>query len=153
MEKATFAAGCFWGVEKEFSKVKGVLSTAVGYAGGQTKNPDYKQVCTGKTGHAEAIDIEFDPKQVSYKELLDVFWNNHNPTTINRQGLDIGTQYRSSIFYHNEKQKKAAIDSKKKLEDFKRWNKKIVTQIVHFTEFYKAEEYHQKYFEKKKRFL
>ena len=145
-EKATFAAGCFWQVETEFRKVKGVLNTKVGYTGGKMKNPTYKNVCTDTTGHAEAIDIEFDPKIVSYEKLLDVFWKIHNPTTLNRQGLDMGTQYRSAIFYHNETQKKQAEASLKKTQ--KNFKNKIVTEIKKAPEFYKAEEYHQKYLDK-----
>lgn len=148
MEKATFAAGCFWQVETEFRKVKWVVNAAVGYSGGNTKNPTYKNVCSGTTGHAESIQVEFDSKKVSYEKLLDVFWNIHNPTQLNRQGLDIGTQYRSGIFYHNEKQKRAAIESKKKAQ--KKFKNKIVTEIKPVKEFYKAEEYHQQYLEKNK---
>jgi len=147
-EKATFAAGCFWGVEAAFRKVKGVVDVTVGYTGGHIKNPSYEQVCTNATGHAEAVQIEFVPSEVSYKELLDVFWSIHNPTTQNRQGLDIGTQYRSAIFYHNEKQKKAALASKESLERSGKFKKKIVTEIVPAAAFYKAEEYHQRYHEK-----
>ena len=144
MEKATFAAGCFWGIEAAFRKVKGVISTSVGYAGGTTENPTCKQVCTGETGHAETVEIIFDPKKVSYEELLQVFWEVHDPTQLNRQGPDIGTQYRSSIFYHNEKQKTAAEKSKQDQ------NKNIMTEITKASEFYKAEEYHQQYHEKMK---
>ena len=147
-ETATFAAGCFWHVEEAFSKVKGVAGTMVGYTGGKMKNPNYKAVCSNETGHAEAVHIEFNPKVVSYEELLDVFWEIHDPTQLNRQGLDIGTQYRSAIFCHNERQKKAAIKSKE--EQQKKLKGKIVTQIAPIEEFYKAEEYHQKYFEKNK---
>ena len=147
-EKATFAAGCFWGVEAAFRKVKGVVDVTVGYTGGHIKNPSYEQVCTNATGHAEAVQIEFVPSEVSYKELLDVFWSIHNPTTQNRQGLDIGTQYRSAIFYHNEKQKKAALALKESLETSGKFKKKIVTEIVPAAAFYKAEEYHQRYHEK-----
>ncbi len=148
-EKATFAAGCFWHVEEEFRKIKGVVNTSAGYTGGHTKNPSYEEVCTDRTGHAEAVLVEFDPKQVKYEELLDVFWKNHNPTTLNRQGLDFGTQYRSAIFYHNEKQRKAAIESKQKLGKSGKYRKPIVTEIVPAAEFYRAEEYHQRYLEKK----
>jgi|TARA_B100002003_G_scaffold194789_1_gene184487 peptide-methionine (S)-S-oxide reductase len=145
-EKATFAAGCFWHVESTFSKVKGVVNTKVGYTGGKMKKPSYKHVCSGNTGHAESIDIEFDPKVVSYNELLEVFWKIHDPTTLNRQGADVGTQYRSAIFYHNDKQKKQAENSLKNVQ--KSLKNKIVTQIKKSPEFYKAEEYHQKYMEK-----
>ncbi len=149
-EKATFAAGCFWQVEEAFSKVNGVVSTMVGYTGGKTKNPTYEKVCTDATGHAEAVHVEFNPIKVSYEKLLDVFWGIHDPTQLNRQGPDIGTEYRSAIFYHNEKQKKAAIASKEKLEKSGKFKKPIVTAIAPISEFYKAEEYHQKYLEKKK---
>src|SRR3989338_7543609 len=147
-ETATFAAGCFWHVEEAFSKVKGVAGTMVGYTGGKMKNPDYRAVCSNETGHAEAVHIEFDPKQVSYEELLNIFWKIHDPTQLNRQGLDVGTQYRAAIFYHNEKKKKTEKDLMKKKQ--KKNNKKIVTQIAPVEEFYKAEGYHQKYFEKNK---
>ncbi|MBI2208120.1 peptide-methionine (S)-S-oxide reductase MsrA [Candidatus Woesearchaeota archaeon] len=148
MEKATFAAGCFWHVEEAFRKVKGVTDAKVGYTGGNVEKPSYEMVCTDKTGHAEAIEITFDPKIVSYEELLNVFWKIHDPTQINRQGPDIGTRYRSAIFYHNEKQKKAAEKSKK--EHQKNYQNKIATEIVSVKDFYKAEEYHQRYMEKKK---
>lgn len=147
LEKATFGAGCFWGIEKAFSKVKGVVNTLVGYSGGDFP-ATYKDVCTGKTGHAEVVQIEFDPNIISYEKLLDVFWNIHNPTTLNRQGPDIGTQYRSVIFYHDEDQEKIAKESIKKLEESRKYKSKIVTQIEPAKEFYKAEEYHQKYLEK-----
>ncbi|MBN1134170.1 MAG: peptide-methionine (S)-S-oxide reductase MsrA [Methanosarcinaceae archaeon] len=148
MEKATFAAGCFWGVEAAFYKVKGVISTKVGYTGGDVKNPSYHDVSTGKTGHAESIEILYDPSMISYEELLDMFWNIHDPTTQDRQGPDKGSQYRSVIFYHNEDQKITALDSKKKLEESGKYKKKIVTEIIPALEFYPAEEYHQRYFEK-----
>lgn len=149
LEKATFAAGCFWGVEETFRKLDGVKGTMVGYTGGQTENPTYKEVCTDKTGHAEAVEIEYDPSKISYDQLLDVFWKNHNPTTLNRQGPDVGTQYRSAIFYHSPEQKAAAEASLKKLQESGRYgDKKIVTQIVPATKFNKAEEYHQQYLEK-----
>ncbi len=149
LEKATFAAGCFWGVEETFRTLPGVISTRVGYTGGGMKNPSYELVCTNLTGHAEALEIEFDPKKISYGKLLDVFWNSHNPTTPNRQGVDIGTQYRSAIFYHTEKQKTEAEKSIAALEKSGRWKSKIITQVVPAKEFYPAEEYHQKYFMKK----
>lgn len=146
---ATFGAGCFWGVEDLFMAVKGVKSTAAGYMGGEMKNPTYEDVCSDDTGHAEVVQVEYDSKIVSYEELLKIFWENHNPTTLNRQGPDAGTQYRSVIFYHSDEQKKAAEKSKSELEKSKKWgNKKIVTQIVPATSFYKAEEYHQKYLQK-----
>src|SRR3990167_9045690 len=147
-ETATFAAGCFWHVEEAFSKVKGVAGTMVGYTGGKMKNPDYRAVCSNETGHAEAVHIEFDPKQVSYEELLNIFWKIHDPTQINRQGPDVGTQYRSAIFYHNEKQKKAALKSKE--EKQKKLKNRIATEIASVKDFYKAEEYHQRYTEKMK---
>ncbi|MBS3104797.1 peptide-methionine (S)-S-oxide reductase MsrA [Candidatus Woesearchaeota archaeon] len=147
MEKATFAAGCFWGVEAAFRQIKGVKSTAVGYIGGHMENPSYEDVCTDETGHAEAVQVEFDPKIVPYEELLKVFWQNHDPTTLNRQGPDVGTQYRSVIFYHNEKQKQAAINSKE--EQQKKYKSKIVTEIAKAAKFYKAEEHHQQYLERR----
>lgn len=146
-EKATFAAGCFWGVEAAFRQIKGVKSTRVGYVGGQMENPTYEDVCTDETGHAEAVEVTFDPKKVSYEKLLEVFWNNHNPTQGNRQGPDVGTQYRSAVFYHNPKQKELAEKSLK--EQQKKYNKKITTEIKPATAFYRGEEYHQQYLEKK----
>ena len=146
--KATFGAGCFWHVEDLLSKTKGVTSTAVGYIGGQLPDPTYEEVCTDKTGHAEAVEVEFDPNEISYDELLDVFWKNHNPTTLNRQGPDIGNQYRSAIFYHDEKQKEIAEKSKQNLDSSRTFIDPIVTEIVPAPKFYKAEEYHQKYFKK-----
>jgi len=146
--KATFGAGCFWHVEDMLSKTKGVKSTKVGYVGGQLPNPTYEEVCTDKTGHAEAVEVEYDPDEISYEELLDVFWNNHNPTTLNRQGPDIGIQYRSSIFYHNDEQKETAEKSKQTLDKSGKFENPIVTEIVPTPIFYKAEEYHQKYFKK-----
>ena len=148
--KATFSAGCFWHVEDLLSKTKGVKSTKVGYIGGNLPHPTYEEICTDQTGHAEAVEIEFDPDEISYEELLDVFWNNHNPTTLNRQGPDVGNQYRSAIFYHDDKQKEIAENSKQSLTDSKRHNDPIVTQIVPAPTFYKAEEYHQKYFKKQR---
>lgn len=146
-EIATFAAGCFWGVEDEFMKVRGVKSTRVGYTGGNLTNPTYEDVCTDRTGHAEAIQLKYDPKEISYKELLELFWSLHNPTTINRQGPDIGTQYRSSIFFHTPEQEKIARRVKQELDGSKFQNK-IVTEIVPASIFYPAEEYHQKYYQK-----
>jgi len=146
--KATFGAGCFWHVEDLLSKTKGVKSTKVGYTGGQLPNPTYEEVCTDKTGHAEAVEIEYNPDEISYEELLDVFWNNHNPTTLNRQGPDMGIQYRSAIFYHNDEQKEIAEKSKQTLDKSGQHENPIVTQIVPAPTFYKAEEYHQKYFKK-----
>ncbi len=149
MEKATFAAGCFWGVEAAFRQVKGVLATAVGYTGGQTKNPTYEQVCTDRTGHAEAVEVEFDPSVVSFEHLLDVFWQCHDPTQLNRQGPDHGSQYRSAVFYHSTQQHLAATHSKERLDASGRLKRPIVTQIVPASEFYRAEEYHQQYLEKR----
>lgn len=146
--KATFGAGCFWHVEDLLSKTKGVKSTKVGYIGGQLPNPTYEEVCTDKTGHAEAVEIEYNPDEISYQELLDVFWNNHNPTTLNRQGSDMGIQYRSAIFYHNDEQKEIAEKSKQTLDKSGQHENPIVTQIIPAPTFYKAEEYHQKYFKK-----
>ena len=147
--KATFGAGCFWHVEDLFSKIKGVKSTKVGYTGGNLTNPTYEEVCTDRTGHAEAVEVEYDPNEISYQELLDVFWNSHDPTTLNRQGPDIGIQYRSSIFFHNESQKQDAEKLKEKLDSSGKFSKNIVTEIVPSPEFYKAEEYHQKYIQKR----
>ena len=146
--KATFGAGCFWHVEDLLAKTKGVTSTQVGYIGGQLTNPTYEEVCTDKTGHAEAVQAEYNPEEISFEELLDVFWNNHNPTTLNRQGPDIGIQYRSAIFYHDEQQKNIAQKSKQILDDSGKYGASIVTEIVPAPVFYKAEEYHQKYFKK-----
>ena len=144
LEKATFAAGCFWGGQATFDKIKVVIKTTVGYTGGNFKNPSYEDVCSDITGHAEAVEIEYDPKVVSYEKLLDVFWRIHDPTTINKQGPDIGTQYRSAIFYHKEKQKLLAIKSKEK--ESKKYKNKIVTEIKKASKFYPAEGYHQKYY-------
>jgi peptide-methionine (S)-S-oxide reductase len=149
-EKATFAAGCFWGVEAAFRKVKGVVETTVGYTGGHFENPTYRDVCTDETGHAEAVEVIFDPTKVSYEQLLDVFWSIHNPTSINMQGLDVGTQYRSAIFYHDELQQKAALASKERLSKSGRFKNPVATQIVPASKFYRAEEYHQRYLEKNK---
>jgi len=148
MAKATVAAGCFWGVEDAFRQVPGVTSAVVGYIGGMTKNPTYKEVCTGRTGHAEAVQVEFDPAKVSYLQLLATFWKSHNPTTINRQGPDVGTQYRSAIFFHDAEQEREARDSKALLTEKGVFKSPIVTEIVPATEFYRAEDYHQQYFEK-----
>lgn len=148
MEKATFGAGCFWHVEEAFRHLKGVTSTTVGYTGGTLKNPTYEDVCTDKTGHAEVVEITYHPEQISYTELLNIFWDIHDPTTKNRQGPDVGTQYRSVIFYHTLEQKTLAETSKKKLEQLKKYNKKIMTEITKATTFYPAEEYHQQYLAK-----
>ncbi len=149
MAKATFAAGCFWGVEANFRRVMGVTSTAVGYTGGQVANPTYESVCTDRTGHAEAIEVEFDPKQVRYEDLLEIFWSTHDPTTPNRQGPDVGTQYRSAIFFHDAAQEAAALASKERQEKSGRFRRPIVTQIVTAGIFYPAEDYHQQYYEKR----
>lgn len=149
MEKATFAMGCFWGVEATFRRVKGVTSAAVGYTGGSLKDPGYEAVCTGRTGHAEAVQVEFDPAVVTYPELLKVFWENHNPTTLNRQGPDHGTQYRSGIFFHSASQQAQAKASLTNLEKAGLFKAKIVTEIVPAPEFFPAEEYHQRYLEKR----
>ena len=148
MEKATFAAGCFWHVEEAFRKVKGVIDAKVGYTGGHMEKPTYEMVCTDETGHAEAIEITYNPQVISYEKLLEIFWSIHDPTQINRQGPDVGTQYRSAIFYHNEKQKKAALKSKE--EKQKKLKNRIATEIASVKDFYKAEEYHQRYTEKMK---
>lgn len=151
IEKATFGAGCFWGIESTFRQVKGVTATTVGYLGGTLKNPTYEDVCTGNTGHAEVVQVEYDPEQVSYDELLAVFWKNHNPTTLNRQGPDVGTQYRSAVFYHNDAQRQAAEASKEQLGRNGVFSRPIVTEITPATEFYRAEDYHQQYLEKRGR--
>jgi peptide-methionine (S)-S-oxide reductase len=149
MEKATFGAGCFWGVEAAFRQVPGVTATAVGYSGGSLANPSYKDVCTDRTGHAEVVEVEYDPARVSYEKLLEVFWSNHDPTTRNRQGPDIGTQYRSVIFYHTPEQKAAAIASKRQLQQSGKFHRPIVTQILPAATFWRAEDYHQQYLEKR----
>jgi peptide-methionine (S)-S-oxide reductase len=150
MEKATFAAGCFWGVEAIFRQLDGVKATCVGYIGGITENPTYEEICSDKTAHAEAVEITYDPARISYQDLLDVFWQQHNPTTLNRQGPDIGAQYRSAIFYHNQAQKEAAQISKALLQQSEIYrNQPIVTEISSAGVFYKAEEYHQQYLEKR----
>ncbi|MFO7737313.1 MAG: peptide-methionine (S)-S-oxide reductase MsrA [Desulfatiglandaceae bacterium] len=148
MEKATFGAGCFWGVEAAFRCLQGVVSTAVGYSGGTLENPTYQDVCSDRTGHAEVVEVVYDPSVVSYDALLEVFWGNHDPTTLNRQGPDVGTQYRSVIFYHNEAQKAAAEISMQNLRNSGQYKKAIVTEIKPATKFYRAEEYHQRYLEK-----
>ena len=146
--KATFGAGCFWHVEDLLRKTKGVKSTQVGYIGGKLAHPTYEEVCTDTTGHAEAVQVEYDPNEISYDELLQVFWSNHDPTSLNRQGPDVGNQYRSAIFFHDEEQKKIAQKSKEELEKSGKFQKRVVTEIIPAPEFYKAEEYHQKYFQK-----
>lgn len=147
-QQATFAAGCFWGVEENFRHVKGVLATTVGFSGGITQNPTYADVCTDLTGHAESVLVTYDPAQVSYAELLDAFWTCHDPTTKNRQGPDVGTQYRSIIFFHNPEQEKLARESLKEVEAAHYFKNKIVTEIIPAAPFYKAEEYHQQYLAK-----
>lgn len=149
MEIATFGAGCFWGVEATFRQVKGVTSTAVGYSGGTLEKPSYEDVCTDKTGHAEVVQVEYDPSKVSYEQLLDVFWANHDPTTLNRQGPDSGTQYRSVIFYHTPGQQAAAIASKENLAASGKYRRPIVTEIAPAATFWRAEQYHQQYLEKR----
>ena len=145
VKKATFAAGCFWGVEETFRMAEGVVSTTAGYTGGHTPNPTYEQVCAGNTGHAEAVQVEFDPKKTSYERLLTIFWASHDPTTPNRQGPDVGAQYRSVIFFHEREQEKAAKKSKEMLEKIGRFERPIVTRIEPAGKFYRAEEFHQKY--------
>jgi peptide-methionine (S)-S-oxide reductase len=149
MSLATFGAGCFWGVEASFQKLSGVTSTAVGYMGGKLKNPTYEDVCTDRTGHAEVVQVEFDPQQIPYEQLLDVFWKNHDPTTPNRQGPDFGSQYRSVVFYHDEQQRAAAEVFKEKLQASGVFRRPIVTEISPAPEFYRAEEYHQQYLAKR----
>lgn len=149
MEKATFAAGCFWGVQATFEQIDGVVATQVGYTGGTLANPTYHDVCSGTTGHAEAIQIEYDPTRVSYETLLDIFWKNHDPTTLNRQGPDVGTQYRSEIFYHTPEQDRLARESKEQMNSSGRFRRPIVTNITAASVFYPAEEYHQNYFAKR----
>jgi peptide-methionine (S)-S-oxide reductase len=148
MAKATFAEGCFWGVEANFQSTPGVISAVSGYTGGKTANPSYEDVCSGRTGHAEAVEVEFDAAKVSYDDLLKIFWTSHDPTTPNRQGPDVGTQYRSAIFFHDAAQEASARASKEQLEKSGRLKRPIVTEIVAAGPFYRAEEYHQKYFEK-----
>ncbi|MBW3020528.1 peptide-methionine (S)-S-oxide reductase MsrA [Candidatus Woesearchaeota archaeon] len=146
--KATFAAGCFWGVEAAFKKIKGITSTTVGYTGGKTKNPSYEEVCSGDTGHIEAVEINYNPKIVSYERLLEIFWQIHNPTSFDKQGNDVGTQYRAVIFFHDEKQKEIALKSLK--EEQKKYDQKIMTLVKEASDFYPAEEYHQDYLDKNK---
>jgi peptide-methionine (S)-S-oxide reductase len=151
MAMATFGAGCFWGVEEAFRQVEGVTDTAVGYEGGHLENPTYQDVCTDRTGHAEVVQVEYDPSRVSYEELLDLFWSSHDPTTPNRQGPDFGTQYRSVIFYHTPEQQAAAEASKEEQDHSGRFRRPIVTEIVPAKTFYRAEEYHQQYLAKRGR--
>lgn len=146
-EKATFGAGCFWCVEAIFERVEGVHDVISGYSGGFVENPSYKEVCNGNTGHAEVVQVTYDPEKISYEELLEIFWKTHDPTTLNRQGNDVGPQYRSAVFYHNEEQKKLAEHYKQKLDDANVWENPIVTEISPYENFYIAENYHQEYFE------
>ena len=150
MEKATFAAGCFWGVEAAFRQVEGVVSTSVGYAGGTTDHPTYQEVCSDRTGHAEVVQVEFDPSKVTYDDMLNVFWSNHDPTTVNRQGPDVGSQYLSAIYFHSPEQEAAATNSKAKLQAEEKYkDRKIVTEITAASQYYVAEDYHQQYLEKR----
>jgi peptide-methionine (S)-S-oxide reductase len=149
METATFGAGCFWGVEESFRQIPGVIDTAVGYLGGHTQNPTYKDVCTDATGHAEVVQLTYDPAKVSYGQLLEVFWSSHDPTTLNRQGPDIGTQYRSAIFFHSPEQERLARASKEKMQASGKFRRAIVTEITRASTFYPAEDYHQKYLAKR----
>ena len=149
METATFGAGCFWGVEETFRQIPGVVDNAVGYLGGQTNNPTYQDVCTDETGHAEVVQVAYDPAKVSYEQLLNTFWESHDPTTLNRQGPDIGTQYRSAIFFHSPEQERVARASKEKMQASGKFRRPIVTEITPASAFYRAEEYHQKYLAKR----
>ena len=148
-EKATFGAGCFWGIEATYRQVPGVVSTAVGYLGGTLENPSYEQVCSGRTGHAEVVEVEYDPSRTTYEQILDVFWENHDPTTLNRQGPDVGTQYRSAIFFHTPEQEAAAKASKEERDRSGKHRRPIVTEITPASTFYPAEDYHQQYLEKR----
>lgn len=149
VKRATFGAGCFWGVQAAFDRIKGVVCTQVGYMGGWTENPTYEDVCTNRTGHAEVVDLRYDPEQVSYEQLLEAFWNMHDPTTPNRQGPDVGMQYRSVVFYHDEEQRRAAEAMKERLTKSGRFTRPVVTEIVPAKPFWRAEEYHQKYHERR----
>jgi peptide-methionine (S)-S-oxide reductase len=149
MDKATFGAGCFWGVEESFRQLSGVAETEVGYLGGHTATPSYKDVCTDETGHAEVVQVTYDPAKISYEQLLDVFWSAHDPTTLNRQGPDEGTQYRSAIFFHSPEQERVARASKEKVQASGKFRRPIVTEITPASTFYRAEEYHQKYLAKR----
>jgi len=150
MELATFGSGCFWCTEAIFEKVKGVESVVSGYSGGKVKNPTYREVCTGNTGHAEVVQITYNPEIIAFKDLLEIFWKMHDPTTLNRQGADVGTQYRSAIFYHNDEQKKTAENYKKKLDEANIYKNPVVTEITKFESFYKADDSHQEYYENNK---
>ena len=149
METATFGAGCFWGVEESFRQIPGVLDTAVGYLGGHTQNPTYQDVCTDETGHAEVVQVTYDPAKVSYEQLLNTFWESHDPTTLNRQGPDIGTQYRSAVFFHSPEQERLARASKERMQASGKFRRPIVTEITPASTFYRAEDYHQKYLAKR----
>jgi len=149
MQTATFGAGCFWGVEESFRQIPGVIDTAVGYLGGDMQNPTYQDVCTDETGHAEVVEVTYDPAKVSYDQLLNTFWESHDPTTLNRQGPDIGTQYRSAIFFHSPEQERLARASKEKMQASGKFRRQIVTEITPASTFYRAEEYHQKYLAKR----
>ena len=149
MEKATFGAGCFWGIEAAFQQLPGVTETAVGYMGGSLDNPTYQDVCTDETGHAEVVQVTYDPAKISYEQLLDTFWRIHDPTQRNRQGPDVGTQYRTAIFFHTPEQERVALAAKKKMEAAGQFRRPIVTEIVPASTFWRAEEYHQKYLEKR----
>jgi peptide-methionine (S)-S-oxide reductase len=151
VERATFGVGCFWGPEETFRKVDGVTSTSVGFMGGSLGNPTYEEVCSGRTGHAEVVAVEFDPSRIAYPDLLEIFWACHDPTTRNRQGPDIGTQYRSVLFFHSPEQEAAARVSKEKLERSGRYRSEIVTEIAPASSYYPADEYHQRYLEKRRR--
>lgn len=151
MAQATFGAGCFWGIESAYRRVDGVTDVAVGYSGGTKDNPTYEEVCSGRTGHTEVVQVEFDPDKVSYEALLDVFWDIHDPTTLNRQGPDLGTQYRSAIFFHDAAQQQTAKSSLLAVNEAGRYRNPIVTEITPFNKFYRGEEYHQRYFEKQGR--
>jgi len=148
-KKATFGAGCFWGVEAAYRQIPGVISTRVGYLGGTLENPTYRDVCSGQTGHAEVVEVAYDPDRLTYNDLLTVFWDNHNPTTLNRQGPDVGTQYRSGIFYHDEEQKDSALASKEERDNSGKYKAPIVTEITPASPFFEAEDYHQQYLEKR----
>ncbi|HHT74534.1 MAG: peptide-methionine (S)-S-oxide reductase MsrA [Methanomassiliicoccaceae archaeon] len=149
VKRATFGAGCFWGVQAAFDRIKGVVCTQVGYMGGWTEDPTYEDVCTNRTGHAEVVDLRYDPERVSYEQLLEAFWNMHDPTTPNRQGPDVGMQYRSVVFYHDEEQRRAAEAMKERLTKSGRFTRPVVTEIVPAKPFWRAEEYHQKYHERR----
>jgi len=152
-QQATFGAGCFWHVEHAFRQVRGVTGTAVGYSGGHVPDPDYRMVCSGGTGHAEVVRVEYDPAAVSYEQLLEVFWKEHDPTQLNRQGPDVGTQYRSAIFYHTPEQEQAAHAAIEQLRQSGKYGKPIVTEVSPAGPFYMAEDYHQQYFDKRGRFM